>query len=756
MEIPDYQPFYIETMDGLRSEIARLGLEIPLKEDISPLARPLKVGGRVIPNRFCAQPISSGDALEWGAPSLMTRRRYSAYAKGGFGLIWLERTGALEAEKSGRLCLSALTVPQFASMLEEMRAAAAQPTVVVLQLAPAPLAALVSAARFAREAGFDGVDIQRERELLPETFAHLRSAVPDLLLTTRLCVYEGVRGGFGVSAHDFRKYDLTSPLEYVRRLMESGLQMLNVTSSSPAMIGVKRGEQAKLDYEGPDEHPLMTLERQLTLARAFRANFSTLPMVGSGLSWLRHFGSQIAAGAVGSKGMDIAGFGRAALACPDLPARLLRGDKLNADSTCMVCSACSQLEQAGRAVGCVVRDPENYGAIFRDMRRLDADRLLAGAARCHLCEAAPCSGKSPTRTAIPSFIKAFREGREQEAYELLRIRNPLPELVSQTGPAWLEEEGACIELTLTGEPVPINDLRYAIAWRARDRGMAGVRIPLEGTGKNVAVVGGGPTGIAATERLIELGHCVHIYETAMILGGVPSRVLARNRALADPSAEIEALLRPAIRSGRLTVEFGRTLGKNVFVADLLVEYDAVLVAVGLWKERSLGAVEGVIGALDLLENGLAVIPRRAAVLAGGDSAMDACALLRAQGVGEIYVVFGGPRSQMHWHMGEGWFASPGVHAMMNWQPSGYDINSGGRVSGVRMKHSEFGLEIALPVDLVVEAMGLERAENIVPNGSCDATRFYTAGAMVNGGASVGQCVAEGHMAAETIHKNLSR
>ena len=145
MEIPDYQPFYIETMDGLRSEIARLGLEIPLKEDISPLARPLKVGGRVIPNRFCAQPISSGDALEWGAPSLMTRRRYRAYAKGGFGLIWLERTGALEAEKSGRLCLSALTVPQFASMLEEMRAAAAQPTVVVLQLAPAPLAAWQSA-----------------------------------------------------------------------------------------------------------------------------------------------------------------------------------------------------------------------------------------------------------------------------------------------------------------------------------------------------------------------------------------------------------------------------------------------------------------------------------------------------------------------------------------------------------------------------------------------------------------------------------
>ncbi|MEI7776053.1 MAG: hypothetical protein WCK17_14900 [Verrucomicrobiota bacterium] len=208
MEIPDYQPFYIQSADGLRSEVARLGLEIPFEEDVSSLAQSLLVGGREVPNRFCAQPISGGDALEYGAPGLLTRRRYTAYARGGFGLIWVERTSALQMEKQGRLCLSAASVPQFASMLAEMRAAATQPPVVLLQLNSREPAALVSAARLARDAGFDGVDIQSGREILPETLARVRDAVPELLLTTRLCGYEGIRGGFGVSKGDFRKSDL--------------------------------------------------------------------------------------------------------------------------------------------------------------------------------------------------------------------------------------------------------------------------------------------------------------------------------------------------------------------------------------------------------------------------------------------------------------------------------------------------------------------------------------------------------------------
>lgn len=756
MEIPNYEPFYLRSIGEVRAEIARLGLDLTVDDDPSLLAQPIEVGGRTIQNRYCAQPISGRDSNSDGSPSSLTRSRYSGYATGAFGLIWVERTAAMLTQESRRLCLSPPTVSSFAAMLEEMRAAAIRQPIVVLQLASDDLTATISAARLAKEAGFDGVDIQCGRDSLPGTLAALRATVPGILLTTRLCAYEAVRGGFGVSINDYRKYDATGPVEYVRRLVDSGLHMLNLTSTSPSLLGTARGSRAFADFERGDEHPLFTIARQIELGRAFRASFPKLPLIGSGLSWLRQFAPHLASGAVRAGGIDVAGFGRAALACPDLPARMLTRGRVDAHSTCMVCFACSLLDESEREVGCVLRSPEVYGPVFREMRRFDADLLLAGAKRCHLCEAAPCSQKSPTQTDILSFMKAFREGREEDAYAVIRSRNPLPEMVSQTSPYWLEEEGACIERTLTGTPVPIQDLQYTVAWRARQRGGTAVLMPAACSDKTVAIIGGGPTGIAAATRLLELGHRVHIYETAQNLGGVPVRLLAKTRPIADPRAEIGALFRPAIAAGRLEIFFGKTLGENLFTSDLLGFYAAVLVAVGQWQELSLGPTDGVIGALDLLDRGLSIIPRRAAVLAGGDSAMDACSALEAWGVNDIYVVFGGPRSEMHWHMSETWFARPGIHAMMEWKPQGYERDSSNRLFGIRLRHSEHGIEIIQQVDLVVEAMGLEVSAAVRADLGTGSERLYTAGAMVNGGRSVGHCIAEGQARAETIHTKLSQ
>jgi NADPH-dependent glutamate synthase beta subunit-like oxidoreductase len=254
--------------------------------------------------------------------------------------------------------------------------------------------------------------------------------------------------------------------------------------------------------------------------------------------------------------------------------------------------------------------------------------------------------------------------------------------------------------------------------------------------------------------LLELGHRVRIHESTARLGGVPVRLLAGNRAIADPAEEIEALLRPGFESGRLHVEFDKTLGGNVFAPNLLAAHAAVLVAVGLWKERSLGAAEGVVGGLDFLEAGGAPVPKRVAVLAGGDSAMDVCVALRARGAAEIYVVYGGPRAALHWHMSEGWFANPGVHAMMNWQPLRYNADSAGKLHSVQLRHTEFETEVALPVNLVVEAMGLEADPGLLSGACVDSPRLYTAGALVNGGASVGLCVAEGLAVADLIHESL--
>ncbi len=755
MEIPGYQPFYIHSVAALRTEITRLGLGIPLDDDLTRLAQPVSIGRKLIPNRFCAQPITGGDALTDGAPSALTRRRYRRYAEGRFGLIWLESTAIGQSEKPGQLCLKEGTVAAFRAMVTEIRASAVDNPVIVIQLASAKADLIIEAAKLADEAGFDGVDIQCPRDSLPETLARVQKIAPSLLLAARFCVYEAMRGGFGVSADDYRKFDPSEPTRFAQQLRANGLQLLNVTSASPSLRGSKRGVHGRSDTEEPDEHPLMTLDRQMILARTLREAVAGLPVVGSGFSWLRQFAPQVAAGALRDGMMDFAGLGRGALAYPSAPADIFTKNRMEPGSTCMVCFACSQMRDEGETVGCVLRDSETYGPIYRQMRRFDADQLLTGATRCHMCEAAPCVSASPTRTDIPAFIQAFRNGDASRAYEIIRARDPLPELTSRLSPAWIESEGACIETMLTGTPVPILDLQYAIAWRARERGETGVRVPRDTTGKCVAIVGGGPAGIAAAIRLIEFGHTVHLYEQTDRLGGVPERALSRHRALVSPKAELEALLQPALAEARLVLHFGSTLGKDLQLAELRAMHDAVLIATGLWQERSLGKARGVIGALDFLEMPEPQVPGRVAILAGGDSAMEAARAVQRRGAKEIFIIFGGPRSEMHWHMPESWFATPGVQAMMNWHPFRYEMDHEDRLSGVRLRHSELHTEISLPVKLVIEAMELQVADGVRAALGGESGRIYTTGALVNGGASVGHCVAEGLATAETIHKDIS-
>ncbi len=236
--------------------------------------------------------------------------------------------------------------------------------------------------------------------------------------------------------------------------------------------------------------------------------------------------------------------------------------------------------------------------------------------------------------------------------------------------------------------------------------------------------------------------------------------------MTSPREEIEAILAPALAADRLRLHFGITFGKDLRLETLLrANHGAVLVATGLWQERSLGLIPGVVGALAFLESPGTSVPERVAVLAGGDSAMDAARAVQSRGAKEIFIVFGGARSAMHWHMPESWFATPGVEAMMNWQPLGYETGPDGRVCAVRVRHSELQTEAALPVDLVIEAMELQVSDHVetalaevaAPRsaGVEPLTRLYQAGALVNGGASVGRCVAEGLAIAESIHRDIT-
>lgn len=837
MEIPRYEPFYLDSLDQLRTEIDRLGLrEIALSSGLSSLAQPLFFPrpSLRIPNRFCAQPLTGHDADPvTGAPGPLSLRRYHRYAQGGFGLIWVESTlagppAARWEDQSRRLRLHEGNQEAFRSFTESLREAAPE-AILILQLdAPAlsqpfpradddeiaqAQAALIQTAELALQAGFTGVDIQacrgslacallsaRERpgryggslanrsRFLRETLAALRARSPGLLLATRLCAYEATRHGFGVDSRGPRFLNPEEPCQLARLLSEDGcLDLLNVTAASPNLAGPASGrsQAPHADGEPVEEHPLTALDRQLHLARLLREAAPGLPVVGSGFGWLRHFLPEAAAGALATGRIDVAGLGRGALACPDAPAQIREHGRIQPGSACMVCFACVELHQDGRQpVGCVPRDGAVYGPAYRQSRRFAPDQLAAGARRCHGCEAAPCVAACPTGMDIPSLVAAYLRGDLAQAWDLIRSRDVLPEMTAQLSLGWLHREGACVETALTGRPVPVLDLQYAVSWDARQRGQTGLRLPAQSLSRRLAVVGGGPCGLAAAIRLLEHGFAVDLFERAPVLGGTPERVIPSSR-FSGAGAEVEAVLAPALATGALRLHLGCSLGEQVRLEDLRSGWDAVLLAAGFWREQSLlppgqSPPEGVIDALTFLETAkkgeLAPLPRRVAILGGGDCAMDAARVARQGGARELFVVYGGPRASLHWHMPEEWFAKPGVHALMLCQPLAYEAGPDARLTGLRVRHTELELEGILAVELAVEALGLGMEEplraTLAQAGVCltgdgrvrhrspdtfetHADRIYAAGALINGGDTVARCVAEGLQAAECLRRDLA-
>jgi len=216
-----HERFRFRTLDELRQRIAELGLDLPLEEDLSPLARPVAVASVQAPNAIAIHPMEGCDGTADGRPGELTIRRYERFARGGAGLLWFEATAIMPAVRANprQLTLTEETLPAFRALREHTLELARQTygpahrPLTVLQLThsgryskpegrPAPiiafhdplldpgssvqpeqapisdeeLAALperyVQAARLAQEAGFDGVDIKScHRYLLSELLA---------------------------------------------------------------------------------------------------------------------------------------------------------------------------------------------------------------------------------------------------------------------------------------------------------------------------------------------------------------------------------------------------------------------------------------------------------------------------------------------------------------------------------------------------------------------------------------------------------
>ena len=253
----------------------------------------------------------------------------------------------------------------------------------------------VDAARLAFDAGFDAVDIKachgylvnellgaRERDgkyggpfenrtrfLLDVVDAVRATHGPGRMVTTRLGVFDAVPypHGWGVDCSDCMRPDLAEPKRLIGLLADRGVPMINVTLASPYYnphIGRPFNRNVAGGYD-PPEHPLVGVCRAIELAGEIQQAFPGLPVVGTGYSWLQTLFPNVAAAAKAGGLATLIGAGRLAFACPDFAADILDRGRLDPDKVCIACSACTQIMRDGGRTGCVVRDRDIYGPIYR-------------------------------------------------------------------------------------------------------------------------------------------------------------------------------------------------------------------------------------------------------------------------------------------------------------------------------------------------------------------------------------------------------
>lgn len=252
------------------------------------------------------------------------------------------------------------------------------------------------AAQLAERAGFDGVDIKcchrylnsellsaytregafggslenRTRLLRHGVKNAMDATGSDFIVTSRLNVYDGFvyPYGWGVRPDAGTKVDLTEPLELIGRLhQELGMELLDVTIGNPYF-----NPHVNRPYDNgpyiPDEHPLEGVARMYDCVGAVQKAYPELKVISSGLSYLRQFSANLAAGAIEHGYCTMAGFGREAFAYPQFANDLLKNGTMDASKCCIACGKCTELMRAGSTAGCVIRDPEYLPIYRRDVQ----------------------------------------------------------------------------------------------------------------------------------------------------------------------------------------------------------------------------------------------------------------------------------------------------------------------------------------------------------------------------------------------------
>ncbi|WP_410795952.1 NAD(P)-dependent oxidoreductase [Parvularcula sp. LCG005] len=457
------------------------------------------------------------------------------------------------------------------------------------------------------------------------------------------------------------------------------------------------------------------------------------------------------------------------------------------------------------------KTPEKRAA---EVRREDFSEIYTGfkvseaetqSSRCSQCGVPFCASGCPLGNHIPDWLMLAAEGRLDEAYEVSSSTSTMPEICGRICPQDRLCEGSCVIEQSGHGTVTIGAVEQFITETAWQEGWVKPIQPRRERAQSVGIIGAGPGGMAAADRLRSLGYQVTIYDRydragGLLTYGIPGFKLEKH---------VVARRVQRLEEAGVTFVLNTDIGKDISFAELREKHDAVLVTTGVYKARDLtlpgSGNNGVVPALQYLtasnrkgfgdevidyESGLLNAEgKRVVVIGGGDTAMDCVRTAIRQDAASVTCLYRRDRANMPGSAREVQNAEEeGVEFRWLSAPKAV-LGDANRVTGVRVARMRLGApdasgrqapeevpgdDVELEADLVIKALGFDPEDmpGLFGDPELSITRWgtlkvdpktfqtvvpgvFAAGDIVRGASLVVWAIHDGQKAAAAMHTHLT-
>lgn len=435
--------------------------------------------------------------------------------------------------------------------------------------------------------------------------------------------------------------------------------------------------------------------------------------------------------------------------------------------------------------------------------RFTIEKAQEQASRCEQCGIPYCSVACPVSNNIPDWLRLVAAGRLEDAYHVSQETNSLPEICGRICPQDRLCEGLCVLEQSEHDAVTIGSIEKFITDNAFEQGWVKGPQPLRELGQSVAIIGAGPAGMAAADRLRRKGYEVHVYDRHDRVGGLLVYGIPGFKLEKDVVARRHKLL----EDGGVQFHLNFEVGRDASLKDLRAKHDAVMICVGVYAGRKLDVpgsdLENIFPAMYFLtasnrksfgdkveefdDGTLNAEGKNVVVIGGGDTAMDCVRTSLRQGAKSVKCLYRRDRANMPGSQnevsnaeGEGadfeWLSAPksfkGLGKVQKVEAISMHLgvaDNSGRQSVKEIEGSEFDLD----ADMVIEALGFEPED--VPTlfgepdlavtrwGTLDVNKntwmtsidgVFAAGDIERGASLVVNCINDAREASDEVHKYL--